>query len=398
MGDNRHLGSGRIRRPRLDRRSTLYVEVMGMRGFLLGLLVAALGPALAAYAVPLCSYQSPLTDLSDLALSFSYEYHNDPYGLAAEDKSNGDFAVSYVRLYDRPEYGFDIDVDGEMAVVRDKLSYTLRADGNYKRYFASEEDLFAFTGASARSLSSSGALGLTASAGVGYGRFTDVTPLATATRIDTYLVRRGSLIDHLHAVDLQILAYEISSAAEYDSTADLLTVVQDIIEDSGLVREGGLDAIDISEMTSYIQDDSFSRYCGWDGKIGLGYEILDSSGGANEFLVTAAFNYAFSTAPNTQFLVQGTLSGPPALATTNRIDVSTSYDYMAYEFVTLRAAYDFVRETNAGTPTDIHKLSLDVVVTPLSTASVVVGFVFEHRPYYTEWNVDATLAIEIELL
>jgi hypothetical protein len=92
------------------------------------------------------------------------------------------------------------------------------------------------------------------------------------------------------------------------------------------------------------------------------------------------------------------LSGPPALATTNRIDVSTSYDYMAYEFVTLRAAYDFVRETNAGTPTDIHKLSLDVVVTPLNTASVVVGFVFEHRPYYTEWNVDATLAIEIELL
>ena len=96
--------------------------------------------------------------------------------------------------------------------------------------------------------------------------------------------------------------------------------------------------------------------------------------------------------------MQGTLSGPPALVTTNRIDLTTSYDYMAYEYLTLRAAYDFVRETNAGTPTDIHQVTLDLTVTPLKTASVTVGLVFEHRPYYTEWNVDATLGISIELL
>jgi len=372
---------------------------MRMRGILLAVCVLLLGSTLAAFAVPLCSYQSPLTDLSDLGLSFSYEYHNDPNGVSSEDVSSGEFAATYVRLYDRPEYGFDVDIDSDMVIVEpDESSYTIRADANFKRYFASQGDLFAFAGASARSSPLHDSLGLTAGAGVGYGRFTDVTPLATATRIDAYLVRRGSLIDHLHAVDLQILAYEISSAAEYDSTADLLAVVQDIVEDSGLVRQDGLDALDISEMMDLIDDEEYSRYCGWDAKVGLGYEVLDPSGGDNDLLVTAAFNYAFSTAPNVQFLVQGILSGPPALAEQNTIDLSVSYDYMAYEFLTLRAAYGFSRETWVGMPTDTHRVSLDVVITPLRSAGVVVGLVLEHRPYYLEWSVDATLAIEIELL
>ncbi len=372
-----------------------------MRGFLVAAAVVFLGPTLAVLAVPLCSYQSPLTDLSDLGLSFSYEYHNDPYGDPDEDVSAGEFIANYVRLYDRPEYGFDVDVDTAMFIAeREALDYTVRADGNFKWYFASQENLFAFAGASARSSSLHASLGLTAGAGVGYGRFTDVTPLAIATRIDGYLVRRGSLIDHLHAVDLQILAYEISSAAEYESTADLLAVVQDIIEDSGLVRQDGLDALDISEMMDLIEDPGYSRYCGWDAKVGLGFEVLDPSGGANDLVVTAAVNYAFSTAPNAQFLVQGTLSGPPALAQQNTIDLSASYDYLAYDFLTLRAEYDFSRETWASEPADIHRIALNLVITPVRTAGVVTGVVFEHRgpKKYTEWSVDATLSIEIDLL
>ncbi|MDD5646338.1 MAG: hypothetical protein PHW86_04140 [Candidatus Bipolaricaulis sp.] len=372
-----------------------------MRGVLLAAAVVFLGPTLAAFAVPLCSYQSPLTDLSDLGLSFSYEYHNDPYGDPDEDLSAGEFVANYVRLYDRPEYGFDVDIDTAMVIAeRETLDYTVRADANFKWYLASQKNMFAFAGASARSSSLHASLGLTAGAGVGYGRFTDVTPLAIATRIDAYLVRRGSLIDNLHAVDLQILAYEISSAAEYESTADLLAVVQEIVEDSGLVREDGLDALDISEMMDLIEDPGYSRYCGWDAKIGLGFEVLDPSGGASDLVVTAALNYAFSTTPNAQFLVQGTLSGPPALAQQNTIDLSASYDYLAYEFLTLRAEYDFSRETWASEPTDVHRIAFNLAIAPVRTAGVVTGVVFEYRgpKKYTEWSVDVTLSIEIDLL
>jgi hypothetical protein len=370
-----------------------------MRRTFLVLFAGLVGSAFAAYALPLCSYQSPLTDLSNLVISFSYDYHNDPYGLPDRDVSTGEFAVDYTRLYDAPQYGFDIDLQNQMVISAvDVSSYLTNANGNYKRYFAEEGDYFAFAGATARSSSSFQALGVSVSAGIGSGRFTDVTPLATATRIDDYLVRRGSLEEHLHAVDLQILAYEIGSVGAYDTTADLLAVVQEIIEGSGLVKAGGLDALDISKITELIQDEGFSRYCGWDLKVGLGYELLDPSGGENDLLVTGALNYAFTTTPSVQFLVQGTISGPPALLEQNRIDLTASYDLLLSGFLTLKGSYSFSRETWVGVATDTHQLQLDVSVQPFDAASVVLGVVLEHRPYYLEWNVDVTLSISMELL
>jgi hypothetical protein len=208
----------------------------------------------AATAIPLCEYRSPKTDISNLTLNFSYEYHNDPYGIEARDASQGQFGVDYVRLFDIPEYGFDLSFTNNMTVSAEDVStYTINADGNYKRYFSSEEDVFAYAGARLRSSSSYQKLGLSFNLGVGTGRFTDVTPMAKATRIDDYLVNRGSLTDHLHAVDLQILAVEIGSAASYESVSELLAVIQEVIENSGLAQLGGLDALDISEITRLIQ-------------------------------------------------------------------------------------------------------------------------------------------------
>jgi hypothetical protein len=375
------------------------IEVIRMRRTLLVLTAGFLCPAFAAWAVPLCSYQSPLTDLSNLTISFSYDYHNDPYGLEEHDVNSGEFTVDYVRLYDKPEYGFDINLRNQMVISAvDVSSYLTDADGNYKRYFSEAGRMFAFAGATAKSSSSFQALGVSVNAGIGTGRFTDVTPLATATRINDYLVKRGSLEESMHPVDLQILAYEIGSVGSYDTTADLLAVVQEIIEGSGQVRSGGLDALDISKITELIQDEGFSRYCGWDLKIGLGYELLDPSGGENDLLVTGGFNYAFTTTPSVQFLVQGTISGPPALLEQNRIDLTASYDLLLSGFLSLKAAYDFSRETWAGVATDTHQISLDVSVQPFDSASVVLSVVLEHRPYYLEWNVDVGLSISMELL
>jgi hypothetical protein len=301
---------------------------MRMRGaiaVLVGLLVASL----TVQAVPLCSYRSPLTDLSDLGLSFSYQYTNDPYGSKDRDVNAGRFVVDYKRLYDTAEYGFDVVVSNEMNIsVLDVSTYSTIADGSFKRYLMSDSDAFAFAGASARSSSSFASLGVSVNLGLGLGRFADVTPLAVATRIDDVLVDRGSLTERLRTADLQILAYELGSRETYASLADLLDVVQEIIESSGFVKPGGLDALDLSRITDLLRDESFSRYCGWDGKIGLGYEILDPSGGERDLLVTGAFNYAFTTQPNIQLLLNGSISGPPDLLTTNRIDLDAEYDYI----------------------------------------------------------------------
>jgi len=349
--------------------------------------------------VPLCDYRSPLTDLSDLTLSFSYRYVNNPYGISDLDESAGRFGADYVRLFDSPEYGYDITMQSDIEIAKDDVSnYAIVADGDYKRYFASAENYFAYAGGSARSSSSFQALGLSFDLGIGYGRFTDVTPLATAVRIDEYLVRRGSLSDHLHPVDLQILAREIGSASSYESLADLLAVVQETIESTGLAGIGGLDALDISEMTNLIQEEGFSRYCGWNVQAGLGYELLDPSGGERDLIVASSFNYAFTTTPRTQLLIQGSISGPPELLETNRIDVTASHDILVADFLSLQTMYGFSRETWDGDPTDIHRITADFLLTPVETAEVVLGIVLEHRPYYLEWSIDVHFAIQMELL
>jgi len=365
--------------------------------FILGLVLFS--GALSSFSMPLCDYRSPRTDLSDLSIAFSYQYHNDPYGLKNEDVNQGQFDVSYVRLYDTPEFGFDLSLQSDMAIsVLDVSTYTMTADGNYKRYFASEGDYFAFAGGSARSSSSYQALGLSVNLGIGYGRFTDVTPLAKATRIDTYLINRGTLTAHLHPVDLQALASEIGSIASYDSLAGLLAAVQDIIEGSGYLSVRGLDALDISEITRLIEEEGFSRYCGWDVKAGIGYQLLDPSGGMGDVLITGALNYAFTSTPKAQFLIQGSFSGPPTILEQNRIDFKASYDYLIADFLTAGASYRFSRETWGGIPTDIHRICFDITLKPLTAADVGLSVILEHRPYYTEWSVDIALSISMDLL
>ena len=152
------------------------------RGFIIALLIVC-ALAWTGVAIPLCDYRSPKTDLSDLTLDFSYQYHNDPYGSESRDINTGQFGVDYVRLFDIPEYGFDLLFENAITVSDEDVSvYAVTADGNYKRYFSAERDFFAYTGASLRSSSSFERLGLSFNLGVGTGRFTDVTPLAKATQ------------------------------------------------------------------------------------------------------------------------------------------------------------------------------------------------------------------------
>jgi len=370
-----------------------------MRRCFVIVLVIACSLAWTGVAISLCDYRPPETDLSDLTLDFSYKHHNDPYGQENRDISQGRFGVDYVRLFDTSNFGFDVSFVNEMTVSVDAVSaYVISADGNYKRYFLSGEDSFAYAGASLRSSSSFKKLGLSFNLGVGVGRFTDVTSFATATRINDYLVERGSLTADLHPVDLQDLALEIGSFAFYDSLSELLATIQGIIENSRLVRSGGLDALDISEITRFIQEGGFSRYCGWDLKFGLGYELLDPSGGANDLLFLGAFNYALATAPTAQLLLQGSFSGPPEILATHRVDVTGSYDCYISNFLSAKATYKFSRETWSDESTDTHRMSLEFVLSPIETANVVASVTLEHKPHYLEWSIDVQLSIQMDLL
>ncbi len=363
------------------------------------LVVLAVVSLAVSAAVPLCNYRAPNSDIDDLGISFSYHYYNDPYGLSERDIDSGQLLLDYSRRHDSPDLGYDIAVKNDMQISTVALSsFLINAQGNFKRYFSPDQPFFGLAGVTAKSASSYKTIGLFAKLGVGYGRFTDVTPLAKAIEIDTYLFKQESITSHMEEIDLQSLAHEIDNADTYKSMDALLSSLQDIIEGSGFVRATGLNTLDMYKIAQIVQDNSHPRYCGGSFSVGLGYELINPMQEKNNLLATASFDYAFTTTPKAQFLVQGNFSGAYDFLRTNQMAIQTSYDYMIANWLAASAAYSFSRETWDGVPTDKHELSLDITFTPVKDASIVLSMHFTHEPYYLKWKQDITFQIGMKLL
>lgn len=375
------------------------MNVSFVRNHILLLVILITASVAASGAVPLCNYRAPNSDIDNLGISFSYHYYNDPYGLSERDIDAGQLLIDYSRRHDSPDLGYDISLKNDMQISTVALSsFQINAQGNVKRYFSPDQPFFGIAGATGKSASSYKTIGLFAKLGVGYGRFTDVTPLAKAIEIDTYLFNQGSITSHLAEIDLKALAHEIDNADTYDSTNALLKVLQDIIEGSGFALQSGLNALDAYKMAQIVQDNSHPRYCGGSFSVGLGYEIIDPMQESNDLLATASIDYAFTTTPKAQFLLQGNFSGAYDFLRTNEMDIKTSYDYIVADWLAASVAYSFSRETRDGVPTDKHELSLDVTFTPVKDASIVLSIHLAHVPYYLEWKQDVTFRIGMKLL
>ena len=366
--------------------------------FLFGVLLLAI-TVVGMGAGLLCDYQSFDTNISDLDIGFSYHYHNDPYGISERDVSEGELHFGYDRLYDSPDFGFDIAVRNDMNISTLTLSsFLVTGEGNLRKYLATDAPYFVIAGANAKSASSYETIGLLVKLGMGYGRFTDVTPLAKAVKIDAYLYGKKSISAHMDQTVLKSLAYEIDNIDTYDSMTDLLESLQQIIEGPSTGELKQLDALDVYEMAQIIEDNDYTRYCGGSINMGIGYEILEPMGRSNNLLATAAFNYAFATTPQVQFLIKGTFSGTYDFLRTNQIEITACYDYFISNIVSLSSEYSFSRETWDGTTTDKHNLKFDLILTPVEGSNVTLGFQFGYEPYFLEWSQDVKLTIGMKLL
>jgi hypothetical protein len=352
-----------------------------------------------ATAASLCSYQAPNSDIYDLQIGFSYNYYNDPYGLSDRDIDAGQFLIDYSRRYDSPDFGFDINVENNMQISTVALSsFIINAEGNLKRYFSPDEPYFGVAGIMGRSASSYRTIGISARLGIGYGRFTDVTPMAKAVEIEEYLFKQEAITSHLEDPDLESIAHEIDNLDHYESINALLAALQDILEGSRLLSPSGLDALHIYDMAQIVQDDTHPRYCGGSVSVGLGYELLDPMQEANDILATGSLEYAFTTTPKAQFLIGGNFSGAYDFLNTYQMDVRASYDYMITDRLDLSFVYSFARETWGGEPTDKHHLSLDATFTPVESASIVLSVDLVHEPHFLEWKQEIKFEITMALL
>jgi len=303
--------------------------------------VAVVGLGVGALAAPLsiCSYVSPETNLHSLSLSLSYRYFDD-LATAGADVSGGRLGLDYSRLHDSPNIGYTLSGTGEVQL--DDFSPTSGLGdvaGTFRYYISPDAPTFAFGGAEASIATGQPQMGLHVSGGLGYGRFSDVTPMAKAFKIEEELLGQSAISKRLGDDALMDIAKAIGSKMYASTQEQVADVVSKIQTASGST----LSPRQVLMVEDLILAAGDARQCGWSVQAGVGYQLVDPYGQPQSFLVTASADAALVPSPDGQALFHATLSGPVNIVAQNTLSVRASYSHAVSETSSLRASYTLLR-------------------------------------------------------
>ncbi len=271
----------------------------------------------------LCDYKAPKTSLTSLTLAGAYRYFDDP-ATPEVDVNAGRLGLNLGRFYDRGDYGYTTSALGELGFSGLSLSHLAgQAATTHRFYFQPEGDFFGFVGAETSLATGQPQLGLRVNAGAGYGRFSDVTPLAKAFRIQRMLLERKAIAAALPEDTLLAIAQEIGRRIEYAEVKDLVAAVVQLIETAARTK---LDARTVLMIEDEILAEGKDRYCGWAIQAGMGYEVMDPYGGPRDMLITASADWAWAPQMDSQLRLQASLAGPFDIANEHLAVATLTYE------------------------------------------------------------------------
>ncbi len=306
------------------------------------LLVAA---ALPAAAVSVCDYRSPETSLTEMGMALSYRYFDD--GATPEvDVNSGKIELDVSRLYDAPSFGFTLSGLGRLSLA-DYVPTDLLAQGSGSaRYYVDGTSPFYVFGG-AEGSASLAAMELDVRAGAGYGRFTDVTPMAKAMRIEDKLIDIGALDAPLSEAAVLEMAETIGRRIEFETLRELVEAIETTVEAETGTELGARPVLWIEEIVDRGGD---TRKCGWSVQGGLGYELIDPAGGERDLLVTFSADAAWSLMALDQLVFHAGISGPLALAEESTMNVSATYERDLSDMAEMDLRFVMQRVDPAGGP------------------------------------------------
>jgi len=359
---------------------------------LAGLLVSA-----AAFGGPLvlCDYRSPETDLTDMHLGFSYRYFDDPDTMET-DVSSGRLVVSFSRLVDAPQMGYTLAGSAEFALAELRPDSGLgQASATLRFYLSEEMPCFAFGGleASAATTAEDPPIGLEIRTGLGYGRFSDVTPLAKAFTIEEALQNLGA-IPRLADDVLAAIAAEIGREAQYETTDDLVAAIEGLVEEA---TGAALDAWSILAIEQTVLATGNERYCGWAIQAGVGYELVDPYGGEQDFVIAASADAAFALEPRSQLLLHGSFSGPFEIVDENTLSVTASYNVAVDDTISLNAGYTLQRVKPAQKEASDSQAATIEVAFDVGGADVAVQLALTKTAEATGWSKEVVVSAAMDL-
>jgi len=351
--------------------------------------------AVGGWAVSLCDFYSPVTYLSDMRLSFGYRYFNDA-STAGVDVNSGRIALDYDQLFDSPDFGFTLL--GAAEVVLDQFTpvgWLGHGSGTFRYYLAEEVPLFAFGGLEASLATGQPQPGVDVLIGAGYGRFTDVTPLAKALTIEKELMDLKAFIDPLSDETLMNIASVIGRMLEYDTLKELVADIESLIEAETAADLDARALLTIEEVVLAVGDD---RKCGWAIQGGIGYELVDPFGGARNVVVSFAGDAAYASGPKDQLLVRASFIGPFDILNENTLTVTGTYEYQLTESSTFYADYTMQRVQPSGLPASVsHSAGLSLGFN-YRGADIGIQVSLTREAGDPGWSIDVSLSASMNLL
>jgi hypothetical protein len=361
----------------------------------LGLVILLLALGVQGWGLSICDYRSPKTALTDAMLSFGYRYFDDA-NTAAVDVNSGRLAFDYDQLFDSPNYGFSLGGMAELALTEFLPTGWLGQGAATFRYYPLEEALlFAFGGLEASMATGQLRPGVDVLVGAGIGRFSDVTPLAKAITIEEELLDLVTFADPLPDDVLLAIAGVIGRRIEYESLKELVADIELLIEG---VAGVDLDARALLTIEEVILETGKERRCGWAIQGGIGYELVDPYGGAQNVVVGGSADAAFAFAPSDQLLFHASFSGPFDIMDENTLSASISYEYALTEGITLMADYVLQRVKPAGLAA---ATSLSAGITAgfdVAGIDILIQASFTRGAGDPGWSSDISVAAAMDLL
>ncbi len=362
---------------------------------ILGVVILLLAFGVQGWGLSICEYRSPKTALIDARLSFGYRYYDDANTVGV-DVNSGRLAFDYDQVFDSPNYGFSLGGAAELTLNGFLPTGWLGQGAATFRYYPMEKALlFAFGGLEASLATGQPQPGVDVRVGIGIGRFSDVTPLAKAITIEEELLDLGAFVDPLADDVLLAIAGAIGRRIEYESLKELVAGIESLIEG---VAGVGLDAralLTIEEVILLVGDD---RRCGWAIQAGIGYELIDPYGGAQNVVVGGSADAAFAFGPNDQLLFYASYSGPFDIMNENTLNASLSYEYALTEESTLIADYVLQRVKPAGLVAAASHSAGVAIGFDIAGIDILIQASFTKDTGDPGWSTDISLTAAMDLL
>jgi len=359
--------------------------------------IALLVSSVAVMAIDLCAFRSPETDLTSFFMTLNYSYVDLPT-TPDVDVNFGRTSLSLAHSHDDPDFAFSVGVDAEISVDRFRIDRILGdAFLSSRAYLTDAAPLFLSAELKADTGDAFEQSGMEFRLGAGYGRMSDVSPLARAINIERALLDALVLSGPLSDDALVSVGSLIGREGEFQGIGALVAEIQSVIV---LESAAVLDTRALLAIAEQIRSDVASQQCGWITRFGFGYELLPRFGGKRMPLLSLSTDLARPLGLLSQVGVHADVSAPITLPMSGAYALTTSAEYRRRlsESVQLLAEYTLQRRSQPGSPATSGESLEGQVLLDLGRVDLTVSGVLNRSTGTPGWTEQVSVSIRVDLL